>query len=1156
MAIANVLRSNYCAVCFRPFGPSIGRGLGLRPFVRTIESQANHNDIKQQSTTGIRRNELGIQMINEAVRAKLFGNVHEGLPSMSNVKPRNYFKNADDRSQDDYIASKSYTTPSSTNLCQVKSHLSKHGFWNERHDEPAFEVQYSPEVLLEIPQLQGNNVDEHFKALGDKYSTNYKKLLDDLANSELPQMPKEWIYRSGWTMYHISKAGDVLETSQVDYPPDDCLVFDVEVCMRDGDYPTMATAVSKKAWYSWCSPHLIAEIGPTKDAARAKLGLDDLIRFGPSNSERLIIGHNVSFDRSFVREQYTRMPDQMRFFDTMSLHICISGLTGYQRALSSSYNSAKRKGINEGDINKVFEMKNQPNPINWIDFGSANSLAEVYNFYCGNKSSVPLKKELRDVFVKGSLDDVRADFQNLMTYCAKDVQATADVFGKQWTPFLERFPHPVTLAGMLEMSIMCLPCDEKTWYRYIDEAESVYEDLERELTMSLIAEANKACALLNEDKFKDDPWLWDLDWSTQDLRFRKNSKNDEIAVLIPGDKRPRKKKIIKAEVPDSVTDVLKTEKAFNKVQPLLPGYPSWYRDFCSQPLGASRSKASDDVDKDWEPGPFMISTQMRSVPKLLRMMWNGYALHHDLIHGWGYLVPVVLDNSSSQTEGDESYFPYDSYIKIAKPVKFKALPDQDNAPVEFDDGVIMFETNAVSPVDLATGLPEKQQSEDENGLEGTYCPDVRVKGSRFYTLPHKNGPTNRVGNPLGKDFLRYVEEGRLTSYGSDISNRVLSLSKALSYWKMNSKRINSQIVINVNDGTTEAAILPRVVAAGTVTRRAVEPTWLTASNAYKDRVGSELKAMISAPKGYKFVGADVDSQELWIASLLADANFAKVHGCTGIGWMTLQGTKSNGTDMHSKTASLVNIDRNQAKVLNYGRIYGAGKAFAARFLKQNDPSLSEIDAKKKAHDIYKQTKGIKKYGEWTGGTESHMFNKLEEIARSCHPETPVLSCRISRALEAEAVRDDFVTSLVNWVVQSSAVDYLHLMLVSMRWLMDEYNIDGRFAISIHDEVRYLVKDEHVNQAALALQITNLLTRGLFSYKLGLKDLPQSVAFFSSIDIDTVLRKEIDMDCKTPSNPYGLKMGYGVPVGESLNIYEVLNRLQTANRVSFKQTEEI
>lgn len=45
-----------------------------------------------------------------------------------------------------------------------------------------------------------------------------------------------------------------------------------------------------------------------------------------------------------------------------------------------------------------------------------------------------------------------------------------------------------------------------------------------------------------------------------------------------------------------------------------------------------------------------------------------------------------------------------------------------------------------------------------------------------------------------------------------------------------------------------------------------------------------------------------------------------------------------------------------------------------------------------------------------------------------------------------------MTSRVNWVVQSSAVDYLHLVLVCMKWLFTKYNIDGRFCISIHDEV--------------------------------------------------------------------------------------------------------
>ena len=43
-------------------------------------------------------------------------------------------------------------------------------------------------------------------------------------------------------------------------------------------------------------------------------------------------------------------------------------------------------------------------------------------------------------------------------------------------------------------------------------------------------------------------------------------------------------------------------------------------------------------------------------------------------------------------------------------------------------------------------------------------------------------------------------------------------------------------------------------------------------------MGSELKALVRAPPGYCIVGADVDSQELWIAAILGDAHFAGVHG--------------------------------------------------------------------------------------------------------------------------------------------------------------------------------------------------------------------------------------------------------------------------------------
>ena len=38
-------------------------------------------------------------------------------------------------------------------------------------------------------------------------------------------------------------------------------------------------------------------------------------------------------------------------------------------------------------------------------------------------------------------------------------------------------------------------------------------------------------------------------------------------------------------------------------------------------------------------------------------------------------------------------------------------------------------------------------------------------------------------------------------------------------------------------------------------------------------------------------------------------------GGTAFGWMNLQGSKSEGTDIHSKTAQTIGISREQAKIL-------------------------------------------------------------------------------------------------------------------------------------------------------------------------------------------------------------------------------------------------
>ena len=48
-------------------------------------------------------------------------------------------------------------------------------------------------------------------------------------------------------------------------------------------------------------------------------------------------------------------------------------------------------------------------------------------------------------------------------------------------------------------------------------------------------------------------------------------------------------------------------------------------------------------------------------------------------------------------------------------------------------------------------------------------------------------------------------------------------------------------------------------------------------------------------------------------------------------------------------------------------------------------------------------------GQWYGGSESATFNMLEKIAMSNYPKTPVLECRITKALETKTVKADVST---------------------------------------------------------------------------------------------------------------------------------------------------
>jgi DNA polymerase gamma 1 len=57
-----------------------------------------------------------------------------------------------------------------------------------------------------------------------------------------------------------------------------------------------------------------------------------------------------------------------------------------------------------------------------------------FQLYCDKD----LEKDTRNIFLTGTVKEIREDFQNTMSYCARDVGATHDILGKLMPAFYER----------------------------------------------------------------------------------------------------------------------------------------------------------------------------------------------------------------------------------------------------------------------------------------------------------------------------------------------------------------------------------------------------------------------------------------------------------------------------------------------------------------------------------------------------------------------------------------------------------------------------------------------------------------------------------------------------------------------------------------------
>ena len=341
--------------------------------------------VKSKCDLELKRNAFGVPLIPQKLHKKIFGEVSDYHLSAEKEK-------------------------------EAQDHLKKCNI------SPDFSTKNLPNVsylnhLEDELQLEGD-VSKHFLKIGEEQVKPFVELIKESFKYGIPQVPKNWKFELGWTRYD-RKTG---QATSVEHPTEDFLVFDIENCVKEGPWPILATAVSPEAWYSWCSPYLIDIAKKPKNIKC--LGKEDLIKMG---SPLLIIGHNVSYDRARIADQYDLNLSRTRFLDTMALHISVNGMTSGQRKV-------KQKEKSDGVGSEIA----------WSRMTCMNSLNDIYQHYLREK---PLKKETRDTFVHGDLNDIKKNFHTLMDYCASDVGATYEVFKVLFPRFQESCPHPVTLSG-------------------------------------------------------------------------------------------------------------------------------------------------------------------------------------------------------------------------------------------------------------------------------------------------------------------------------------------------------------------------------------------------------------------------------------------------------------------------------------------------------------------------------------------------------------------------------------------------------------------------------------------------------------------------------------------------------------------------------------
>jgi DNA polymerase gamma 1 len=460
----------------------------------------------------VKRNQVGVQLLSRRLHRQIFKNVP-------------------------------FPPPDSRFVRIARDHLEMHGL-----DPKSCSVL--PDIAFTLPPLQGHTIDQHFHRIGERAARPWYGLAIGLIEAKLPPPPDHWEIQAGWTKYYYRPDGSSF-SEHIKFPchggnPETMLVFDVETMPKYHPHAVLACAATPNGWYSWISPWLLDQ---SEDPTQ-------LIPLGDPNVARIVVGHNVSYDRARIREEYSLADSRTRFLDTMALHVAVKGISSHQRpawmkhrksklkeralaaeaeeAVVALLDETKSRQAVEPDGTKRKELhamgaaieesllhntvhnddaREEAENKTWEDITSANSLADVARLHCG----IDMDKEARNDFMECKPAEILENIQDYLNYCANDVSVTHRVYAAVLPEFLESCPTPVSFSGMLTMGSSFLTVNEG-WEKYLEDAERTYRNLEEGVKTRLVKLAIEARNAMENEKWKDDVWLRQLDWTPKVAR--------------------------------------------------------------------------------------------------------------------------------------------------------------------------------------------------------------------------------------------------------------------------------------------------------------------------------------------------------------------------------------------------------------------------------------------------------------------------------------------------------------------------------------------------------------------------------------------------------------------------------------------------------------